>query len=337
MQLRDFAPEVAFSLLNNQGAGDVQTIGTKIAITGLPAFETADYIGFSKQVAVSEVTQKARLAVAGTLVASTRYSFVFGNTNTQEFGYSGVLKPIKVTTPPTLGAQATEKHNMYVKMAVQVNTDKRKLVTAYPVVTLTHAAGTFVVGETLTGATTGAKGIIIASSSGNVTVRLTTISPYKIFTGTENLDDDSGTGPFAMSGITLGVGLDLVDTGNYYDPAEKKTGVTEIRLTGGFASTDLTILTAGVYSEGQGSWLAKRVPVLERTSGNLAQGAWNMALNNAPETSSTYIKYIIQVKKNTASSVSQIGQNTTNFMNYVIWAKTTATNQAAFDSAIAAL
>ena len=341
MKGRDFQPEVAFSLLNDQAAADVQTPASTdlVIITGIPAFHTGEYLGYTSEAAVAETAQIARIAGSAiTLVAATRYKISWGNSSNQEFGYMGILKSVATTSPSTLGTADTDKHNMFCDLARKINLDPRKFVTAYPVVTLTHATGTFNVGEVLTGATSGATGIVVTAGSGTCTVRLTSLSPYKIFAGTENLDDVSGAGPFALATVTLETALDLVDTGGYYNAKGTKAGATTIELSGGWNNTtNLSVSTAAVYSRGQAADLLARIPKVERTSGNLASGQWNMALNNEPTSGKTYIKYSIKVRKQAQMSASQSNGASAVDMVYVVWARTDATNQAAFQSAIAAL
>lgn len=340
MKGRDFQPEVAFSLLNDQDTADVQTpAGTDLVIiTGLPAFHTDEYLGYSSEAAVAETAQIARiLGSALTVHSSMRYTLKWGNSSTQEFGYMGSLKPVSYNSPATLsGSAATDRHNLYVDLARKINLDPRNFLTAYPVVTVTHAAGTFTVGTTVTGATTGATGIVVTSSSGNATIRLTSLSPYKIYAGTENLSN--GVGTFALATITLGTSLDLIDDGRYYDAKGKKKGATTIELSGDWNNaTNLTISTAAVYSRGQAADLTARIPVLERTSGNLASGQWNMALNNAPIAGKTYIKYSIKLRKNAQMSASMSNGAQSIDQVYVVWARTDATGQSNFQTAIAAL
>lgn len=342
MKRTDFGGEVAFSLLNAPVAGDVAQANGMNWINGLPAFPDAHYKGYDREDPVAETKQIVTVTLSATVAANGKYRLKIGSFSNREFEHMGVLKPFGYTAPAVLtGTAATDKHNLYVKLAKDINRSLPKLVNAYPLVTLTHAAGTFVVGEVLTGATTGAKGIVVSSSSGTCTVALTTLDPYKIFTGTENLDDETGTGPFAMSGITLGVGLRLVDTGGYFDPKEVKSGATVVRAETGFVQGDVVITTAAVYSRGQGAWLLGRVPVLERTSGNLASGAHDMAVNNSPDSTGWYYKYKLYIETPVVPSASQ-GHTVTKKMTYVVWAKGggtvgSPTAPTAFNAAIAAL
>jgi len=342
MQRKDFGGEVAFSLLNAPVAGDVVQANGLNAITGLPTFKDADYKGYVREDPVAETKQVVTVNLSTAVAASGKYRLKIGSYANREFEHMGVLKTFGYTAPAVLtGTAALDEHNMYVKLAKDINRSLPKLVNAYPLVTLTHAAGTFVVGEVLTGATTGAKGIVVSSSSGTCQVALTTLDPYKIFTGTENLDDETGTGPFAMSGITLGVGLRLVDTGNYFDPKEIKNGATVVRADVGFSASDITVTTAAVYSRGQGAWLLGRVPVLERTSGNLASGAFDMATNQTPDPTAWYYKYILNIEVPINPSASQNSMQTRKY-SYVVWAKGggtvgSPTAPTAFNAAIAAL
>jgi hypothetical protein len=341
MKGRDFQPEVAFSLLNTQDTADVQTPASTdlVIITGLPAFHTGEYLGYTSEAAVAETAQVARITGSGiTLVAATRYTIKWGNSSTQEFGHMGLLKPVSTMSPATLGTAATDKHNIFVDLARKINLDPRNFLTAYPVVTVTHAAGTFNVGEVLTGATSGATGIVISAASGTCNVRLTSLSPYKIFTPTENVDDVTGAGPFASITCVLGVSLDLVDDGGYYNAKGTKSGATTISVEGGNGwSSAFSIVTAAVYSKGQAADLTARIPVLERTSSNLASGQWNMATNNAPIAGATYIKYSIKLRKYAQMSASQSNGASAIEQVYVVWTKTGASGQANFQTAIAAL
>lgn len=346
MKGTEFIPEIAWSLLNTPDTGDVvvanSSNGNTVAITGLPTFDHADYVSYTSEVSVLEVAQIQRIAMANAVTAATRYGFEFGSTDTQEFGYMGVLKGVKHSSPAVLtGTTATDKHNLYVALAIKANLDKRRFLRAYPVITIAHAAesgGTFAAGDTITGATSGATGVLVSDGSNIATIRLTSLNPYKIFQNGENLTNGTATGA-ASAGPTLGVGLDLVDYGSYYDAAEKKKGATIINLTDGFVTGDITVTTAAVYSRGLGSWLAGRVPVPERTSGNLASGAWNMALNNPPVVGGYYTKYSLKIRRRTPGEASQGNQARTTEYTLVVWAKETSQGTAPsnFNTAIAAL
>lgn len=356
MKQTEFVPEIAWSLLNTPDTADVTVNnaanGNMVIITGLPAFDHADLVSYTSQVSVLEVPQVARIIMQNAPIAATRYGFKFGATSTQEFGYMGTLKTVASSTPLTItGTAATDRHNLYVSLAWKVMQDKRRFLKAYPLVTFTHATdgGTgFTAGLTITGGTSGATGIVKTRTSATVSqVWLTSLNPYKIFgfTGTtaisETFSDGTNTIGSAASSLVLGVSLDLVDYGGYYNPKETKTGATEIQLAGGFVVGDLTVATAAVKQEGNGTWLAGRVPVPERTSGNLASGAWNMALNNAPDsvTPGYYTKYNLRIRRRTPGQASMVNQQQTTEYSLVVWAKESSQGTAPsnFNTAIAAL
>ena len=57
---------------------------------------------------------------------------------------------------------------MFVSLAYKINNSLGAKATAYPLITVTHAVGNFIIGATLTGATSGATGIVVGNTSTTV-------------------------------------------------------------------------------------------------------------------------------------------------------------------------
>lgn len=308
-------------------------------INGLFKINAKNYLGYKLQTAAAEVVQVVTIGTASTpvIVAGQKYQIIIGHPVDQEpseslQGYT----PYGVTAPAVLtGSAGSDRHNVYTGLAYKINNTVRNKVTAYALVTLTHAAGTFVVGETLTGATTGATGIVITAASGTTTVGMTSTV---MFAGTENLDDETGTGPLALATVTLGVGLRIVDDAGYYPSTGMRHGPSMIQVTSGFNPlTDITVTTAGVIGIGQGTDLLTRVPVYETTTANIkAGGEFGFPTNEAPVAGRSYNIFTLQYKVD-ANDDSALDRTSPIIAEQVIYADNLAAGYAAFAAAIAAL
>lgn len=139
------------------------------------------------------------------------------------------------TAPAVLGTNAQENHNMFVSLAYKINNVQGAQATAYPVITVTHAAGNFIVGATLTGATSGATGIVLKNTS--TTVCDVAMISTTLYSGAENLSD--GTNTHAWVSQVLGVNLRIVDNSGYYSNNGARGGANTFTSAAGFASTDV--------------------------------------------------------------------------------------------------
>jgi hypothetical protein len=352
----EFNAPMAWSLLNNPVAADVTTVGTganaMYAISGLPTIKAVDYNGYERFAAVTEVAQVVTIYPSATMIASTRYKFAFGGASKRDYEYTGSMKPVAYTTPATLIGNASDKLNMLMDMARKVNRDQRGYVTAGVrvgyLLTGNVATATITAGDTLVGGTSGATGValntIASGATGTLNIDITSLSPGKVFiagetvtsssTGTCVLAAFSATNP--LTSTTLG--LRLTDTGGYYNAKETKGGATEVRLESGFTSTDRVLTTAAVYQQGKGSHLVNMVPVMERTSGNLASGSHAMAINEAPVAANSYWTYVIKVKRTVDANQSMVNAGgTIAEYTYILYANAAGGSIAAFEAAMAAL
>lgn len=329
------------SLLNLPVAGDVDTATDPllIQITGLMPIKASNFISVKKVVAAAEVVQVYTLdgASAVTVVAGRKYKLLVGNPRNKDGEAISGLKPIGYTAPSTLtGTAALDRANLYISLAYKINQNTSLHCTAYHLVTLTHAAGVFVVGETLTGATTGATGIVISAPSGTSTT-VAMLPGSTMFAGTENLDDESGSGPFALVSVAQGVGVRIVDDADYYNSKNTRVGATTVMVVAGFTAANLTLTTAAVYSQGQGTRMLQDKPIKEVSSDNLAQGKWSYPANQDPVAGETYTMYIVSdtvdapAESNISNSVKTLTRE------QIVWADDDAAGYAAFDAAILAL
>lgn len=188
---------------------------------------------------LAEVAKVTNIALAGNIVANEKYGLL--ETLVKQFreGTSLNIPPFKYTAPAILGAQATEKHNMYVELANKINAYSSSRVTAYPVVDVpTTATDGLVVGDVVTGATSGASGICLSHVSSVARIALITTT---VFDAAETIDDQSGNSDTTAGATTLGVKLRIVDNGNYFNAEGNLGGESTWTKTVGFLSTDITV------------------------------------------------------------------------------------------------
>lgn len=184
----------------------------------------------------AEVVQVTNIAPV-TVVALQKYKLQETTINSFIESWSRQPNYYGYTAPAVLGAQATENHNMFVSLAYKINNSGGAKATAYPLITVTHAAGNFIIGATLTGATSGATGIVVANTSTTVVV-VGMISTTLFSTG-ENLSD--GTNTYAQVSQVIGSGLRIVDDAGYYSNNGARGGINTFTAAAGFASTDVTV------------------------------------------------------------------------------------------------
>jgi len=228
---------------------------------------------------------------------------------------------------------------MYVKMAKDINNDARKLMAAYAVITIAHTAetgGTFAVGDVVTSNNANPGRGILLDDTGNVATIAVLSGDFangNVITAVQSAATVTGT---ANAAPTLGIGLRIVDTGTYYTDNQRKFGKSDIVLTQGFAPSDITVTTAAVYSEGQGTRLLEQVPILERTGDNLSSGSSEFASNQLPIAGATYQTYVLRVTKTIIpSGMSNLAGN--NSYTLIVRANTAGASYAAFNTAITAL
>lgn len=303
----------AISLLDSYAAANVAVSGSICQIPGLPPI-----VGPNMKVkAVSAITgnaetlQKLYITLAATMVAGTRYELGITFEDEEYEGQRMAALPIAYDPTSLTGTAATDKHNMYYSLAYKINRVNRfkNKVTAYAITTLAYNTQTanYNVGAVLTGATSGAKALILADADGGATGTLTlaAIAGYSsVFTLGEIVADDGGTPGSATAGAqTLGVRLELRDSAGYYPINGPRGGKTIVYASGGFVQTDVVTNTAAVYAKLTGALIADMVPVKEYTSENLASGYIDFSnLNNQPNTANTYNLVLIDVEESLSAT-----------------------------------
>lgn len=287
------------SLLNTYTAANAVNSGGTLTITGLMAIKTASITSMTKQVSVLEVQQVVTIgsSTSPVVTAATKYQLkiaAYGGTVRE--GAINQLLSFGYTSPYVLtGSAPTDRYNLFSALATKINRTQSAYVTAYALITITQTnTSAFAVGEIVTQSVSGATGIVVAGTTGTLTLGVisgTFTSASATLTGSI-----TGTASATAATIVLGLGLRIVDDAGYYAPYTSQSferGPSEILVTAGFAQSDLVVTTAGVVGVGQGTRMLSNVPVRELTSGNLAQGYWFFPVNNPPLTGDHYTTYTI--------------------------------------------
>lgn len=294
------------SLLNSYAAADIATDTSvnpnQIRIPGLLPMAVGTIRSVVAETAVTEISGIWTLGVAvtPTIVSSTRYQIYFGDNGNTQQALAVSWKPRGYTSPAVLSGVATygpgiDRHNAYVAITTQINTDPVAYATAYPLITVAQTNSVaFAVGEVVTETASGATGINISGTTGTLTIAVVSGTWSGIATGTST----SGTLTGSIAGAststthitTAGIGLRIVDDAGYYTPNTQRVGPNSCMATIGFSSSMLVNTTAGVVSRGQGNFLLLDVPVMELLTDNLRSGTWEMATNNAPIAGHAYTK-----------------------------------------------
>lgn len=329
-------------ILNNPAAADVVSSGGIISITGLPPIATTEW---KEELAIqpyqAEVAPKQTLVIAATLVAGTRYAIAVDTAAGRDFSHTSATLIVPARTPATLVAAggAADKHNLYYALAHHINhtpTLRKYISGAYAMVTLTHAPGTLIVGATATGATSGAKGIVLASASGTATIGMQTAVD---FAPTENVTD--GTGTFATIALTKGIGMRVNFRGGFYNLSGTPKGSAPSLLPGqNILASDITTNTAAVIGFGDGQSLVDSVPQYDR-DGRITKGYQEFRqLNQQPAVGTNYNRFVIRIKKSGdpafLSDEMRSGKSMA-YPEYHIYANKDGASYAAFAAAINAL
>ena len=299
----------AISLLDSYSvANDVVVSGDKTRITGLPDIYKPDMKVkvVTVQVGVAETLQRTYVILAATMVAGTRYELGINFEDEEYEGQRMPNLPIAVEATTLTGTSATDKHNLYYALAYKFNnmTRVKPKAVAYAISTLAQTnTAAFTVGKIVVGSTTGARGINLAGTTGTLT--LGAIAGYSsAFNGSEaltelNTDGSASTGTAsATTTNTLGIRLEIRDLTEYYPINKNRGGKTIVYAAAGFAASDVTINTAGVYGTLTGARIAAMVPIKEYTTENLVRGyADHSNLNNQPTVGNTYNLLTIEVEE----------------------------------------
>lgn len=338
-------------LYSNPGTTDVDaTVDidgiNHYGILGLPPIPQKDFISVKAKVAVTEIAKVTTVSLAGTMVASTTslpsyYSVrIVANDRSRE-GAPEYSRPFNYMAPYVLLGTAVDKYNMYCNLRDKINTFNNLNLQAYVTLDITHATDTgdnLNVGEILTGATSAAMAIILSRTSVTV-VRVALIQGT--FTATENIDDETGSGPYAITAdpSLTSVGVRIVDDAHYYDPLTGRGGENVVTAYKGFAASDVAITTAARYAVGSGYDLFRMYPVREKMTSNLSSGLESMAGNEQADAAKTYTTYIVRYRTSGAPTGPGIASGLTSNgeAEWTIYVRDDATNYAAYNTAITSL
>ena len=198
-----------------------------------PSIYRVDTLPIAEAVKVTEVA-------AVTVDASTKYKLTEQQIKQFSQGWTQNALNYGYTAPAVLGAQATENHNMFVSLAAKINGTQNSHVTAYPVISIagTQTTGTAqLIGEIVTGATSGAQGVLIGYTATLLTIALIGSTA---FANGEVVADETGNTFTTNAAPTLGIKMRIVDDGDYFNAKGTIGGVTTWLATAGFATTDVT-------------------------------------------------------------------------------------------------
>ncbi len=341
------------SLIEAPAAGSVVVANGMIDILGLPRIPVDMWGGdVTVDTNQSEVAQSYDVSLAATILANTNYGFKLKSFK-RMYNYDAEFTPIRTRSAAVLsGTAATDKHNVYWGLANRINGQPALSATAYPVVTLAYNTQTanYTVGKTLTGATSGAQGVILADADGGATGTLTIgMTTATNFTTTEIIADNNGTPGSATAGaLTLGVKLRILCKGNYevalhhYNFIGTVLGPLAIATDPLMNSytTDVTVVATGRTRFGLGSDLVNMRPVFEQSTDNQLSGALVYPGNATPLAASVY--NFVNIKVKNGSSGQGIGDASgikdDSYTSYGVWANPAdAVPYAAFLAALNAI
>jgi hypothetical protein len=351
------------TLRNLPIAGDVDTTNHpgEVWIKGLIPFKAIDFIGYKEQVAAAEVQQALTIGASTVIAANTLYKFSLGNTAERDASWNKQFTPWGAVSPATLtGTAATDRMNLYLIIAKKINSQySPRQYFAGAKCTLTHvgsAAFTIPTGRNdawdgtpvwVRGATSGTVGFIRANADSTATATVLHVyngilpvvgDIFTVIASPFNPDVIGAGGPStAVTVVTQGQGITVVDKPDYYSADGTHLGKTGFFNVAGFAATDFTVTTAGVYQVGQGYRLLQEVPRRETTSSNLmAGGNFWFPTNETPLGANNYniIDIYYDVRQNSDAKTDTGGSGQA---YQRIYAKNDAAGYAAFLAAIAAL
>jgi hypothetical protein len=283
-------------LINTPVAGDSVLANGVVQVTGWFPVTQTNVLSASKAAAIAEVRQVNTVVSAAAIVAFSKYQVAIGNTGNRREGAQNQLTFFGYTAPAVLsGSAATDKHNAYFSIANKINNTASARANAGAVITAVIGVitGSFTLNEVVTGATSGAKGYLIAATS-TVTISVAVFSGT--FVNGELVTGATSGATGTLGGVpTLGQGLRIIDIGQYFSSYTKGffRGPNTVLVTKGFAATDLTITTAGVISRGIGSRLVDEVPEKELLSNNLRQGTFAFPTNEAVVSTNNYTQWTV--------------------------------------------
>lgn len=213
------------SLLNTYTAADAVVSGGILTVTGLMKVKTSGITSVTKKLSVAEMSQIAKIGTSTTPVvtAATKYQVKIGNTANRREGAQSQLLSFGYTSPYVLtGNAASDRNNMFVALATKINRTQSVFATAFALSSLPFDAQTvnFVLGETLTGTTSGATGFILEQKDNVATGTLTLGNVTGTFLDNEAVTSTSGGA--AVANIPggwanqTGFGLEIIDTAGYY-------------------------------------------------------------------------------------------------------------------------
>jgi len=335
------------ALLNTvlAAAGDIETntsvVPNQIAIKGLQpipkgGITVTETVAAAEVLAVYSVGRNSAVSSPITVVAEEMYGVRIGPDNKAEGSVKVGNKPFKYTAPAVLAGTAEEdRHNMWASLAWRIRNDQTIGMDAYAMIDAT-LSGAVAAGTLVTGATSGAKGIILqAGAVENIGV----ISGMFIDgEGLTNTTTGVATGQTVTTVDEVGTGLYLKDKYGYYRPNSSRGGASYVMPGVNIPESQVKQDTAPVYWVGQGTIMLGFKPIQETSTGNLiAGGTYNYPQNNDPIAGAAYTTFTIRAKVQASQFSGNENLKNDNVLTQILYVKNDATNYAALRTALLAL
>lgn len=216
------------SLLNVYTAADAVVASGTLTITGLMKIKTASITSMIKQIAVAEMSQIATIGTVSTPVvtAATKYQVKIGNTGNRREGAQSQLLSFGYTSPYVLsGSAATDRNNLFLALATKINRTQSVFGKAFALSLMPYtgeAVSNLILGEKVTGNTSGATGIVIYDLDNGSTGTVTLGNVVGTFINGETVTAATSLTTFVAAfgagtwAAQTGNGLVFIDTAGYY-------------------------------------------------------------------------------------------------------------------------
>lgn len=306
-------------------------------------------------------------ALAETIVASRRYSIQIWNTESDYESWSQSPIIHAYTAPAVLsGNAATDRAAVYAALITKINAYHSNHVTAYPLYVCDYtlgtsagdAATTFVVGEIVTQETSGVTAQVAActitggtfgadNAAGklylyNVSSATAILATAKTWTAAGTAAAVGEISPattncvVTQTNATLltNVGIVIVDDAGYFTSNQSRGGINKIGTTG-FATALPSVLLAGRYPRGCGTFMLNRRPTFDMTGQVCLTGDMNFNFRNGtlPVAGQFYNKTTIEVEGGDEDAMGF--ESTKSLKTFVVYINaTTAADVANFTGAI---
>lgn len=273
-----------------------------------------------------------------TITASTRYAVNIWNADADYESWSQSPVIHAYTSPAVLsGTASTDRTNVFTALINKINAYAGNNVTAYSLYVADYTLGTsvgdantnFVVGEVVTQETSGATAQVAACTITSGTfagdnaagkIYLYNISDASAWLTTAKTLTAAGTvaavgekTPATSNCVVtvtnattlLAQGIVIVDDAGYYTSSKSRGGINKVGITG-FSTAVASVLLAGRYPVGSGTFMLARRPVFDITGQNVVSGDLEFDFRNGdlPVAGNYYNKTIIETEEGDENALS---------------------------------